>query len=66
MNAQNAHISLICPPISDVRYEKPHPIRSRCPIFRTLEKFFLFIYVGNIMIIGDDAREISEFQLYVQ
>ena len=36
MNARYARVSLISPPISDIRYENPHPIRSRYPIFRTL------------------------------
>ena len=36
MNAWYAHVSPISPPISDIRYEKPHPIWLRYPIFRTL------------------------------
>jgi len=36
MNARYARVSLISPPISNIRYENPPPIRSRYPIFRTL------------------------------
>jgi len=38
MNARYARVSPISPPISDMK--KPHPIRSRYPIFRTLVEYY--------------------------